>query len=35
MRIQEIQTSDYLKRYVVVDGNGNLVVPVVGYLKIS
>ena len=33
MRIQEIQTSDYLKRYVVVDGNGNLVVPVVRYLK--
>ena len=33
MRIQEIRTSDYHKRYVVVDGNGNLVVPVVRYLK--
>jgi integrase/recombinase XerD len=33
MRVQEIRTSDYHKRYVVVDGNGNLVVPVVRYLK--
>jgi integrase/recombinase XerD len=33
MRVQEIRTSDYQKRYVVVDGNGNLVVPVVRYLK--
>jgi integrase/recombinase XerD len=33
LRVQEIRTSDYHKRYVVVDGNGNLVVPVVRYLK--
>jgi integrase/recombinase XerD len=33
MRVQEIRTSDYHKRYVVVDGHGNLVVPVVRYLK--
>ncbi len=33
MRVQEIRTTDYHKRYVVVDGNGNLVVPVVRYLK--
>ena len=33
MRVQEIRTSDSHKRYVVVDGNGNLVVPVVRYLK--
>src|SRR5258707_1056930 len=33
MRVQEIQTSDHQKRYVVVDSNGNLVVPVVRYLK--
>jgi integrase/recombinase XerD len=33
MRVQEIRTSDHHKRYVVVDGNGNLVVPVVRYLK--
>jgi putative transposase len=33
MRVQEIRTSNYQKRYVVIDGNGNLVVPVVRYLK--
>jgi site-specific recombinase XerD len=33
MRVQEIRTSDFQKRYVVVDGHGNLVVPVVRYLK--
>jgi integrase/recombinase XerD len=33
MRVQEIRTSDSHKRYVVVDGHGNLVVPVVRYLK--
>lgn len=33
MRVQEIQTSDHQKRYVVVDSNGNLVAPVVRYLK--
>jgi integrase/recombinase XerD len=33
MRVQEIRTSDSHKRYVVVDGDGNLVVPVVRYLK--
>ena len=33
MRVQEIRTSDYHKRYVVVDSHGNLVVPVVRYLK--
>jgi integrase/recombinase XerD len=33
MRVHEIRTSDHHKRYVVVDGNGNLVVPVVRYLK--
>ncbi len=33
MRVQEIQTVDYQQRYVVVDEQGNLVVPVVRYLK--
>jgi len=33
MRVQEIRTPDHQKRYVVVDSNGNLVVPVVRYLK--
>jgi integrase/recombinase XerD len=33
MRVQEIRTSGFQKRYVVVDDNGNLVVPVVRYLK--
>ena len=37
MRIQEIQTYDYLKRKVVVDGNGNLVLipPIDKRLKTS
>jgi len=33
MRVQEIRTSDHQKRYVVVDSNGSLVVPVARYLK--
>ena len=33
MRVQEIQTADHQQRYVVVDEQGNLVVPVVRYLK--
>jgi integrase/recombinase XerD len=33
MRVQQIQTADYQQRYVVVDEQGNLVVPVVRYLK--
>lgn len=33
MRVQEIVTQTYQKRYVVVDENGNLVVPVIRYLK--
>jgi integrase/recombinase XerD len=33
MRVQEILTADHLKRYVIVDENGNLIVPVVRYLK--
>jgi integrase/recombinase XerD len=33
MRVQEIWTVDHQKRYVVVDERGDLVVPVVRYLK--
>src|SRR6266851_422933 len=33
MRVQEILTADHQKRYVVVDERGNLIVPVVRYLK--
>lgn len=33
MRVQEILTADHLKRYVIVDESGNLIVPVVRYLK--
>ncbi len=33
MRVQEILTTDREKRYVVVDDNGELVVPAIRYLK--
>jgi len=33
MRVQEILTVEYHKRYVVVDEQGHLVVPVARYLK--
>lgn len=33
MRVQEILTHNHQKRYVVVDDSGNLIVPVVRYLK--
>ncbi|HKF38666.1 MAG TPA: tyrosine-type recombinase/integrase [Ktedonobacteraceae bacterium] len=33
MRVQEIQTAGYQQRYIIVDEQGNLVVPVVRYLK--
>jgi len=33
MQVQEIVTQHHQKRYVVVDDSGNLVVPVVRYLK--
>jgi integrase/recombinase XerD len=33
MRVVEIQTQDYQRRYVVIDDEGNLVEPIVRYLK--
>src|SRR5438445_12180519 len=33
MRVQEILTADHEIRYVIVDESGNLIIPVVRYLK--
>src|SRR5258708_8867319 len=33
MRVQEIVTPQYHKRYIVVDESGDLIIPVVRYLK--
>ena len=33
MRVVEIETQNHQIRYVVVDEEGRLVVPIVGYLK--
>ena len=33
MRVQEILTAEHEIRYVIVDESGNLIIPVVRYLK--
>ncbi len=33
MRVQDILTADHEIRYVIVDESGNLIIPVVRYLK--